>query len=407
MNIWLSIFGPTTHGESAAQVAAGVRRSGANALLFFTSLYHGYRLLQRRYPQKAIYSLESDRVFWKPDLSLYQGGPVQPQRSVEIGDTDLVADLSRACKVEGVLASALVPICAGERLAQDRPDWAVTNLYGSKDRLFLCYNHPEVRAYRLAMIRDLVGRYELDALMLDKIPQTMLEQHALSGLFDAPLRTVGSFCFCEHCRAMAPNYGLDLDEVRRRALEIARRSLQIPPHIVAALGDQLMGDTEIPLLLLEEPLIRRMIEFRFQTAVDLVREIGALAKSLRPRLTLQLAFVPPAHIGHDMTSPRAWLTVQSYKLYREVADEIFCVVHWDADVVRFETHRAVAAAEGKTRIVTSMRLYGPTRPEEVAGQANAALAGGSQGVSFLGYDVATNELLGALRDWAAHATPRP
>jgi hypothetical protein len=401
MKITLSIFGPTTHEESAAQVAAGLRQAGANELLFFTSLYHGYRLLQRRYPQKAIYSLETDRVFWKPDPALYREGTIQPQRSLEIGDRDLVAELSKACHGEGVKLSVLVPVCAGERLVQDRPDLAVTNLYGSKDRLFLCYNNPDVRAYRLAMIRDLAGRYEIDALMLDKIPQTMLEQHAFAGIFDPPLRTVGSFCFCEHCQRIARQKGLDLDEVRRRALEIAGRSLKIPPHIVAALGDQLLGDTEIPLLLLEEPLIRRMLEFRFEAAVELVREIGALAKSLRPGLTFQAAFVPPTHIGHDMTSPRSWLTVQSYKFYREVLDEIFCVAHWDANVVRFETQRAVDAAEGKTRVVTSMRLYGPTRPEEVAALADAALEGGSQGISFLGYDVTTNELLDALRDWAS------
>ncbi len=400
MNIWLSIFGPTTHGESAAAVAAGIRRSGANALLCFTSLYHGYRLIQRRYPQKAIYSLETDRVFWRPDPALYADCSVRPQPSLELGPRDLVAELTRACKAEGVLFSALVPVCAGERLVQDRPDLAVTNLYGSQDRLFLCYNNPEVRAYRLAMVRDLAGRYELDALMLDKIPQTMLEQSSFSGLFDPPLRTVGSFCFCEHCRRAAARFDLDLGAVRERALEIARRSLAIPPHVVAALGDQLLGDTEIPLLLLEEPLIRRMLEFRFQSAVELVREIGALARSLRPGIVFQAAFVPPTHIGHDMTSPRSWLTIQSYKLYREALDEIFCVVHWEADVVRFETQRAVAAAEGRNRVVASMRLYGPTRPEEVAALAEAALAGGSQGLSFLGYDVATDELLSALCAWA-------
>lgn len=56
----LTIFGPTTHGESAAQVAAGLREAGANELMFFTSLYHGCRLLQRRYPKRAIYTLETD-----------------------------------------------------------------------------------------------------------------------------------------------------------------------------------------------------------------------------------------------------------------------------------------------------------------------------------------------------------
>jgi len=400
MNIWLSLFGPTTPGEDAPAVAAGIRRSGANALLFFTSLYHGYRLLQRRYPQRAIYSLETDRLFYEPDLSLYRGCSLKPERSLDAAGIDCVAELSRACKAEGVAFSALIPMCAGERIVQARPDLAVTNLYGAKDRLFLCYNNPEVRAYRRAMVKDIVGRYEIDALMLDKIPQTMLEQRAFAGLFDPPLRTVGSFCFCEHCRAEAGKHDLDLDEVRARAREIADRSLRIPPYIVEALGDQLMGDTEIPLLLLEEPLIRRMLEFRFQTAVELTREIGELARSLRPKITYQAAFVPPTHIGHDMTSPRSWLTVQSYKLYGDVFDEILCVVHWEPDVVRFETQRAVEASEGKTRIVTSMRLYGPTRPEEVAALAEAALAGGSTGVSFLGYDVATDELLAALARWA-------
>jgi len=293
-----------------------------------------------------------------------------------------------------------VPICAGQRIVQDHPDLATKNLYGAADRLFLCYNHPQVRKYRLAMIRDIVGRYDMQALCLDKIPQTMLEQSAFSGLFDPPLRTVGSFCFCEHCGARAKKSGLDLEEVRRRALEIASRSLRIPAYVIESQRDKLMGDTEIPLLLLEEPLITKMLQFRFESAVEFVSEIRTLARQLKPDIKLQAAFVPPSHFGHDQTSPRAWLTIQSYQKYREVLDEVLCVVHYGDDVVRFETERAVAAAEGKMRVITSMRLYGATRPEEVAPLANAAIAGGSDGVSFLGYDVTTDELLGALAHWS-------
>ena len=50
-------------------------------------------------------------------------------------------------------------------------------------------------------------------------------------------------------------------------------------------------------------------------------------------------------------------------------------------------------------MTTSMRLYGPTRPEEVALLGEAALAGGSDGVSFLGYDVTSDELLKSLFEW--------
>jgi hypothetical protein len=358
----------------------------------------------RRYPQRAIYSLETDRVFYKPDLTLYRDCAVQPERSLDAEDVDYLAALTAACRAEGIRFSALIPMCAGERIAQTWPKLAVTNLYGSKDRLFLCYNNPEVRRYRFAMVRDIVGRYEIDALMMDKIPQTMLELSALSGLFDPPLRTVGSFCFCEHCKRRAEKSGLDLEEVRAKALEIADRSLRIPPHVIAALGDQLTGDTEIPLLLLDEPLLYRMLEFRFETAVEFVAEVRDLAKALRPGIVVQAAFAPPSHVGHDMTSPRSWLAVQSYKKYREVLDELLCVVHWGPDVVRFETARAVDAAGGKVKIITSMRLYGPTRPEEVALLGDAALAGGSDGVSFLGYDVTTDELLKALRAWVDEKT---
>jgi len=263
MDVILSMFGPTAPGESPRQTAAGLKNAGANELLFFTSLYHGYRLLLRRYPDKAIYSLETDRVFYEPDLSLYADCSLKPERSLDEPDTDYLALLPPACHDEGVRFSALVPVCAGERIVQARPDLAVTNLYGSKDRLFLCYNNPEVRAYRKAMVRDIVSRYEIDALMLDKIPQTMLEQSAFGGFFDPPLRTVGSFCFCEHCIARAAKSGLDLAHVRAKAREIADRSLRIPPHIIASLSDQLVGDTEIPLLLLEEPLIYKMLDFRF------------------------------------------------------------------------------------------------------------------------------------------------
>jgi len=398
MNVSLLQFGPTAHGETPEQTVAGYRRAGANEMALFTSLYHGYRLLQPRYPHKAIYALETDRVFYEPDLSLYEG-PVKPERSEEFAGVDYLAAMSRACKAEGLRLVPLIPICAGERLAQSWPDLAVVNLYGAKDRLFLCYNNPQLRAYRLSMVRDIVGRYEVDAVMLDKIPQTMLEQSAFGGFFDAPLRTVGSFCFCEHCRAAAAEFDLDLDEVRSRAQEIAARSLAIPRYVVEALRDQLAGDTEIPLLLLEEPLVYRMLQFRFAAAVAWVRALGDAAREARAGVEVQAAFVPPAHIGHDMTSPRSWLTVQSYKEYRDVLDEIVCVVHWDADVVRFETARAVAAAEGRTKVTTSMRLYGATRPEDVGPLAEAALAGGSANVSFLGYDVTSDELLAALRAW--------
>lgn len=399
MDVTLSMFGPTAHNESPKQTAANLNQAGATAMIIYTSLYHGYRLLQPRYPDKAIYTLETDKVFYEPDMSFYEDCSLKPERSNDFSEIDCLKDIGRVLRDEGLRVLPLIPICAAERIAQQRPDLAVKNIYGSADRLFLCYNNPEVRSYRMAMIKDIVTRHEIDGLMLDKIPQTILEQNALTGIFDAPLRTVGSFCFCPHCKARAKKSGLDIERIQARAKEIANRSLRMPPSIISAQGNKVKGDTEIPLLLLEEPLIYEMLQFRFETAVEFVGEICNLVRELKPDISLEGAFVPPAHFGHDTTSPRSWLAIQSYKKYAEVFDEITCVIHNNPEVVHFETQRAVEATEGKTKIKAGMRLYGSTRPEEVSQLSEAALAAGSNGVHFLGYDVCSDDLLLALRKW--------
>lgn len=399
MKVSMCMFGPTAHGEAPAKTARTLKSVGVNELVYFTSLYHGYRLLQPRFPSRAIYTLETDRVFWDADPSFYKDSSVKPRKSDDFGDKDNVLEMITALHKEGIAFSPLVPMCAAESLVQERPDLAVENLYGAKDRLFLCYNNPDVRAYRFAMVRELSERYAIDHMMLDKIPQIMLEQNAFNGIFDPPLRTVGSFCFCRHCVARASQSGIDLNDIRQRSLAIAQRSLDLPPWLIAAQGAKLIGDTEMPLLLLEEPLLYAMLQFRFETAVEFVNEIRAILKRNRPKADLQAAFVPPSHVGHDMTSPRSWMTTQSYQKYRGALDEIFCCIHASPDVVRFEVARAVAAAEGKLRVVASLRLYGQTRPEEVAAMCDGALAAGSDGVSLLGYDVTSDSLLQALKAW--------
>ena len=57
---------------------------------------------------------------------------------------------------------------------------------------------------------------------------------------------------------------------------------------------------------------------------------------------------------------------QSYAAYKDIAELIHCVVHWDADVVEYDTHRAVDAVHGGiAKIATHIRCYGAPR-----GQSN-------------------------------------
>jgi hypothetical protein len=225
-----------------------------------------------------------------------------------------------------------------------------------------------------------------------------LEINSSSGRIDPVLRVLGSFCFCDHCLAAAAKRGIDLTACRETALKMAARSLAIPPHVVNAQVDDLKGDTEVPLLLLDHPWIMDVLRFRIDCIRDFLGQARERIDAARKGVTLSMAFVPPVKVGHDASSPRSWLAAQSYSAYKDGPSAmIHCVVHWGPDVVEYETRRAVdAVADGTTKICTHIRAYGPARPDEMAGLARAVERGGAAGVGYFCYDLMTDEMLEAV-----------
>ncbi len=388
--ISLAIEGPSCYQRMAD--------AGLGRLLFCSVIYSPYRLIMPRYPQRGIYSLEEGRYYFPAEARRYRELPVIPQPSVDFADRDLLGEAVAGARKASLQPGVWVTLFANGMIAKNHPRWAVQNLYGSADRLFLCFNNPEVREYSLRVCAEIAERYDVSEIMLDKIPQTCLELNSFAGRIDPVLRTVGSFCFCPHCVANAATHGVDLEACRRDALQLAARSLAIPPHVVNAQADELKGDTEIPLLLLDNPWILQVLNLRIESIRSFLRETRRRIEGVRRNVALSMAFVPPVKVGHDAASPRSWLAAQSYAAYREsAADMIHCVIHWDRDVVEYDTRRAVDSVRGgNVRICTHVRAYGPARPEEMAGLASAAGRGGASGVAFFCYDLMTDDMLKAI-----------
>lgn len=396
MQHWIVQF-PISFALEGESCCARMAEAGAGTLLFCTVIYSPYRLVLPRHPRKGIYSLEEGLYYYLPEAARYKDLPVKPLPSADFGGRDLLDEAVRGARRAGLKAGAWVTLFANGRIAKGHPDWAVRNLYDSSDRLFLCFNHPEVREYSLRVCEEMAERYALDEVMLDKIPQTCMEASAFGGRVDPVLRTLGSFCFCAHCAAAARRAGIDLAACREKALALAARSLAIPPHVVNARADELTGDTEVPLLLLDHPWVLDILRFRIDRIRDFLDELRKRLDAKRKGLVLSMAFVPPVKVGHDAASPRAWLCAQSYAAYKDsAADRIHCVVHWDADVVEYDTRRAVdATAGGRVKICTHVRAYGRTRPEELPGLVEAVRRGGADGVGYFCYDLMTDEMLEA------------
>lgn len=396
---WGIAFPAILDGLGTERVLAEAAEMGQAEFILCSIIYRGYRLLMPRHP-KQIYQLETGMTFYPVDESFYQGCHIRPVSTRDFARRDLFAEAAAAAEKHQIGLSAWISCFANGRVAAEYPDVAVENLYGARDRLFLCFNHPEVQQFVLAMFRDMVTRYPLSSVMADKIPQSMLELEAFGGRIDPLLRLVGSICFCGHCLAQARQDGIDLAEAKQRALEVAEASRKVPQYAREALADELHGDTEIPLFLLEEPLFTDVLNWRIRCVVRFLGQVRELVRSIRPACKLSAALVPPVKIGHDATAPRAWLGAQTYRAFAPTLDTLHAVIHWSPDVVAYDTRRArdqINVSNPNCELCVHVAAYGKRRPEEMQTLVQAALEQGADSLAFFCHDFLDDRMLTALK----------
>ena len=396
--LWGIAFPAIVDDLGADRVLAEAAEMGVSEFILCSNIYAPYRLVMPRSPRQ-IYQLETGLTFYPANESAYSNCAIRPASTNDFADRDLFDEACKAASQNGVSTCAWVSCFANGRTANQYPQTTVQNLYGARDRLFHCFNNPEARKFVHAMVRDLVGRYPLSSVMLDKIPQSMLELRTFGGLIDPLLRFVGSICFCEHCMSQAKRDGVDLAAAQQRAVEIADASREVPQYVRESLANELHGDTEIPLFLLEEPLFADVLRWRMARMGRFVSETRDLVRSIKPDCSVSVCLVPPVKIGHDATAPRPWLCAQSYREYARSADTIHAVIHWGAEAVEYDTRRArdlVDSVDAECELCVHMAAYGRRRPEEIPALAQAALGQGADSLAFFCHDLFDDRMIAAL-----------
>lgn len=398
--LWGISFPAIVEGLGADRVMAEAAEMGQSEFIFCSIIYRGYRLVMPRHPRQ-IYSLESGVTFYPVDENAYQGCAIRPVSTSDFAGRDLFEEMVVAGERHGVGLCGWVSCFANGRVAAEYPQHAVQNLYGSRDRLYLCVNDPEVQKYNLAMFTNLVKHYPLSSVMADKIPQTVLELDSLGGRIDPLLRMVGSICFCSHCHEQAQKDGVDLKGAQKLALELGEASRKVPQYIREALRDDLKGDTEIPLFLIENPIFADVLRWRMDCVVRFLAQVRAIVTKIRPEVKVSAALVPPVKIGHDAANPRAWLGAQSYQKFATVLDTLHCVIHWDADVVAYDTRRArsqIDAASSNCELCVHISGYGLRRPSDLKSLAQAAFSQGADSLAVFCHDLFDESMITALKE---------
>ncbi len=220
METSLFAFATDLHDEGLATVLDNVQhRAGVGGVTIAAS-YHEGRDLFPHSPKRKVRFLEGGALFFRPDLSRYDGLRIQPHVSELARETDVLGELCAEAGRRGLEVHAWTVFLHNDTLGVRHPDCAPRNAFGDRYVTDLCPANPDVRAYTRALAGD-VARLGVASVFAESLHYHSLEHgyaHERYFIELGPLsRYLLGLCFCEHCLAAARERGVDGEAVARFA----------------------------------------------------------------------------------------------------------------------------------------------------------------------------------------------
>ena len=226
METSLFAFATDLHDEGLATVLDNVQhRAGVGGVTIAAS-YHEGRDLFPHSPKRKVRFLEGGALFFRPDLSRYDGLRIQPHVSELAREMDVFGELCAEAEQRGLEVHAWTVFLHNDTLGVRYPDCAPRNAFADPYVTDLCPTNPDVRAYTRALAGD-VARLGVTSIFTESLHHHALEHgyaHERYFIELGPLsRYLLGLCFCEHCLAAARERGVDGEAVARFAREELER----------------------------------------------------------------------------------------------------------------------------------------------------------------------------------------
>ena len=226
METSLFAFATDLHDEGLATVLDNVQhRAGVGGVTIAAS-YHEGRDLFPHSPKRKVRFLEGGALFFRPDLSRYDGLRIQPHVSELARETDVFGALCAEAGRRGLEVHAWTVFLHNDTLGVRYSDCAPRNAFADPYVTDLCPANPDVRAYTRALAGD-VARLGVTSIFAESLHYHALEHgyaHERYFIDLGPLsRYLLGLCFCEHCLAAARERGVDGEAVARFAREELER----------------------------------------------------------------------------------------------------------------------------------------------------------------------------------------
>lgn len=193
-------------------------RAGVNTVSLATS-YHAGRFFQPRSSKQKAYFPEDGTVYFRPDVTMWQGKEILPLTAQNVIDRgDMLEGLTSARESTGLKVSCWTVCLHNTRLGMMHPEHVTRNAFGNANYYNLCPSSPAARDYAITLVRDVTTHYKPDMLELES-PNFMGFAHEYHhekdgvGLNDEDDFLL-SICFCRHCMERAKKAGVPAEDAR-------------------------------------------------------------------------------------------------------------------------------------------------------------------------------------------------
>ena len=353
------------------------------ATLSLASSYHSAKFLLPRRSQRRVFLSGGSAVYFRPEDKLYAGTPLRPVVSPDDTLLDVLDRTAAAGRRRGLGLRAWTVGLHNSRLGEAHPDATAENVFGDRYPWALCPSNPDVRAYLVALVRDLATNHDLDAIDLESTGFHGLvhgHHHELTGIALGPLEEfLLGLCFCRHCLARAAAAGVDAERLRRdvrdlldtRFAEEAAMPTPDPTDLRPTLA-----------LLLARPALAAYVRVRLATVTALVAEIkrDAVGESGVTLALTATTFVKPV--------ANAWLEGIDLAALAAVADELIVLSYLtDSREVGADARLARDLTGNIDQVVMGLSLLHPATSDaaNLRAKVDAARAVGVTKFSFYNY----------------------
>jgi hypothetical protein len=331
--------------------------------------YHAGKFL-RPHGKGKVYFPEDGTVYFKADPGRY--GAIKPVANSMLGKRDVLSEL---CESDGIAVNVWLVLLHNTRLGMAHPEATVANAFGDRYPYSLCPSAPDVRAYAVALARDVTESYPVAGISLET-PGFLPYVHGFHHEFalNMPNRWLDSLlglCFCDHCMTGASKAGINSKRLRANVAENVNSYLASDIDFPADMAEAFwLADTR------SDGDLKSFLDWRTTVVTSLVAEIR---KSVRKDATV--AVIPSV----ARPTGGAWYEGSDLEAIAEVAGIVeACFYEPSAARIKADLFDVKRRLRGKGKLRAILRPAFPdlNSREEFLAAMNVLAQGGIDEVAF-------------------------